>query len=172
MPIQEVASTLQAGDGTRDGCVAPTCGLEQLLERLVGQASESDESLPAAEEGPQAPGKREDRVAVRDKFQDLLRDELAKGRLPLGVARGAEAALLAREGEQVLVAAPRASDPRKAMGQNPAAAETLHRAGDDSSERAIPRRVAVVVQVEEGVRVARDQLPERRGLGVAGAIGR
>jgi hypothetical protein len=172
MPIQEVASTLQAGDGTRDGCVAPTCGLEQLLERLVGQASESGESLPAAEEGPQAPGKREDHVAMGDGVQDLLRDELAEGRLPLRMARGAQTALLAREGEQVLVPALGASNTSEAMGQNPTALETLQGAGDDRPERAKSGRVAVVVQVEEGVRVARDQLPERRGLGFAGAIRR
>ena len=65
-----------------------------------------------------------------------------------------------------------ASDPGEAMGQKPAALETLQGAGDDSPERAIPGRVAVVIQVEEGLGVVRDQLPERRGLGLAGTIGR
>jgi hypothetical protein len=58
-------------------------------------------------------------VAVGDEFQDLLGDELAEGSLPLRVAGGAEAALLAREREQILVAAIGASDTREAMGQNP-----------------------------------------------------
>jgi len=99
MPIQEIAGALQAHDGTRDRPARSRRSLEQLLERLVGQASEFGQSLPASEERPQAPREREDRVAVRDKFQDLFRDELAEGRLPLRVARGAEAALLTREGE-------------------------------------------------------------------------
>jgi hypothetical protein len=88
------------------------------------------------------------------------------------MARGAETALLAREGEQVLVPALGASDTGEAMGQNPAALEALQGAGDDTPERAIPGRVAVVIQVEEGLGVVRDQLPERRGLGFTGAIGR
>ena len=65
MPIQEIANALQARDGARDRRVRPRCGLEQLPEHLVGQASESGQSLPVAEEGPQAPREREDHVAVR-----------------------------------------------------------------------------------------------------------
>ena len=95
MPIQEIAGALEARDSARNGCLGPRCGLEQLLERFVGQAGESGQSLPAAEEGPQAPREREDHVAVGNGFQDLFGDELAKGRLPLRMARGAETALLA-----------------------------------------------------------------------------
>jgi hypothetical protein len=84
-------------------------------------------------------------VAVRDGFQDLLGDELAKCYLPLRVTGGTKAALLAREREQVLVPTVGASDTGEAMGQNPAALEALQGAGDDSPERAIPGRVAVVV---------------------------
>ena len=88
------------------------------------------------------------------------------------MARGAETALLAREGEQVLVPTLGASDTGEAMGQNSAAVEALQGAGDDRPERAIPGRVALVVQVEEGLGVVRDQWPERRGFGFAGAIER
>ena len=86
MPIQEIASALQARDGAWDRRVRPRCGLEQLLERFVGQAGESGQPLPAAEEGLQTPREREDHVAVGNGFQDLVRDELAKGRLPLRMA--------------------------------------------------------------------------------------
>lgn len=65
-----------------------------------------------------------------------------------------------------------ASDAGEAMGQNPAALETLQGAGDDSPEGTVSRGVAIVVRLEEGLRVVRNQLPERRGFGFAGAIGR
>jgi hypothetical protein len=65
-----------------------------------------------------------------------------------------------------------ASDTGEAMGQNPAALEALQGAGNDSPEGTVPWGIAVVVQVEEGVRVVCNQLPERRGLGFAGTINR
>ena len=65
-----------------------------------------------------------------------------------------------------------ASDAAEAMGQKPAALEALQGAGDDSPERAVSWGVAVVVHVEEGLSVARNKLPERRGLGFAGTIDR
>ena len=64
------------------------------------------------------------------------------------------------------------ADAGEAMGQKPAALEALQGAGNDSPEGTVPWGIAVVVQVEEGVRVVCNQLPERRGLGFAGAIGR
>ncbi len=94
---------------------------------------------------PQAPRNREDDLAVRDRLEDLGRRELSDERgsaksvsvrtatrsepcgqlaerdLPLLVARGAEAATLAREGEQELVPAVPAADPREAVIENAAA---------------------------------------------------
>jgi len=49
-------------------------------------------------------------VPMGDRCQDPLGDELAEGRLALGVTGRAEAALLAREGEQVLMAAGRTAN--------------------------------------------------------------
>ena len=60
-------------------------------------------------------------MAVGDGFQDLLGDEIAKGRLALRVAGGTKTALLARERKQVLVAAIGAADAGEAMSQNPTA---------------------------------------------------
>jgi hypothetical protein len=75
MPIQEIAGALEARNGARNARVASRCGLEQLLERLVGETGESGQSLPAAEEGPQAAREREDHVTMGDGFQDLPRDD-------------------------------------------------------------------------------------------------
>jgi hypothetical protein len=58
-------------------------------------------------------------MAVRCGFENLLRDKLAEGRLALGVARGAEAALLARKGKEVLVAAVGTANVGKAPGRMP-----------------------------------------------------
>jgi hypothetical protein len=70
---------------------------------------------------------------MRDGFKNLFGDEFAEGGLALGVTRGTEAALLAREREQVLVAAVGAPDAGKAIRQNPASVEALQGAGDDST---------------------------------------
>jgi hypothetical protein len=97
MPIEEAPRALDARHGTGDSRPCARSGLQQLLERLVGQAGEPGEPLAAPEERPQPPRERDDNVAVGDGFQDLLGDEIAKGRLALRVAGGVQAALLARE---------------------------------------------------------------------------
>jgi hypothetical protein len=95
MPIQEIPGTLQARHGAGNGG-AGSCGdLEEIPDRLIGQARQAGEPLPPPEERPEAPRQRDDDVAVGQRFQDLLGDELAEGRLALGVTGGAEAALLA-----------------------------------------------------------------------------
>ncbi len=170
MPIEEAPRALHAGHSSGDRRPCARSGLQQLLERFVGQAGQPGEPFPAAKERPQPPRERDDHVAVGHRFQDLLRDELAKGRLPLRVAGGAETALLAREREQILVPAIGASDAGEAMGQNPAALEALQGAGNDSPEGTVPWGIAVVVQVEEGVRVVCNQLPERRMLACLAVI--
>jgi hypothetical protein len=95
MPVQEIPRTLETGDRTRDGRAAPRSGLEEVLDCLEGQASQAGEPLPPTEERSKAPRQREDDVAVRHRFEDLVGDEPAEGRLALGVTGGAEAALLA-----------------------------------------------------------------------------
>jgi len=170
MPIEEAPRALDARHGTGDSRPCARSGLQQLLERLVGQAGEPGEPLAAPEERPQPPGKGDDHVAVGHRFKDLLRDEPAEGRLALRVTGGAEAALLTRERKQVLVPAMGAADAGEAMSQNPTALKALQGAGNHSPEGTEPRGVAVVVHAEEGVRMLGDQLPERRGLGFTGAI--
>ena len=65
-------------------------------------------------------------MAVGHRFKDLLRDELAKGRLPLGVTGGTKAALLTRDRKQVLVAAIGAADAGEAMSQHPKIGGGVH----------------------------------------------
>lgn len=106
---------------------------------------------------------------MRNRFEDLLGAELPEGRLALGVAGGTEAALLARAGEQGTRGGRRDSERGRSHGLEP------HSAQSSPGREGRPPgagRIAVVVQVEEGVRVVRDQLPEWRGVGFAGAIGR
>jgi hypothetical protein len=172
MLVEETPSTLHAGYSAGDRRARPGCGLVEVPDRLVGQAGQPGQPFPAAKERPQPPRERDDYVAVGDRFKDLLGDELAERRLPLRVTGGTETALLTREREQVLVPAIGASDTGEAMGQNPAALEALRGAGDDSPERAVSWGVAVVVDLEEGLSVARNKLPERRGPGFAGTIDR
>jgi hypothetical protein len=98
MPVEQVPSTLKAGHRTRDGRPAADGGLQQLLDRLIGDAGEPAEPFPPpAKEGAQASRERQDDVPVWHRFQDLLGHELAEGHLALRVAGGVQAALLARE---------------------------------------------------------------------------
>ncbi len=50
MPIEEAPSTLQARHGSGDRRARPRCGLEEVLDRLVGQAGEPGQPFPAAVE--------------------------------------------------------------------------------------------------------------------------
>lgn len=52
MPVQEIPGALQARHGVGDGCAASRGSLEEILDRLVGQAGEPGEALPPTEEGP------------------------------------------------------------------------------------------------------------------------
>lgn len=62
--------------------------------------------------------------------------------------------------------------PGEAPSERATPVEALQGAGNDGPEGAVSRGVAVVAHLEEGVRVVRDQLPERRRLGFASTIGR
>ena len=59
-------------------------------------------------------------MAVRDRFEDLLADEFAKGGLVPGVTGGTEAALLAQKCQEILVAAVRTENAGKAPGEHAA----------------------------------------------------
>jgi hypothetical protein len=58
MPIEEAPRALDARHGTGDSRPCARSGLQQLLERLVGQAGEPGEPLAAPEERPQPPRER------------------------------------------------------------------------------------------------------------------
>jgi len=74
MPIEEAPSALHAGDSSGDRRARPGWGLEEVPDRLVGQAGQPGQPFPAAKERPQPPRERDDHVAVGDRFKDLLGD--------------------------------------------------------------------------------------------------
>ena len=81
-------------DGT-DRRIGPGYTCERLR---VGCPRDRDEGAVPSEQTPSDQRwKGNNHVAVGDGFQDLLGDEIAKGRLALRVAGGTETALLARE---------------------------------------------------------------------------
>jgi len=61
MPVQEIPGTLQARHGAGNGGAGSRGGLEEIRDRLIGQAGEV---LPPAEEWPEAPRQRDDDVAM------------------------------------------------------------------------------------------------------------
>jgi hypothetical protein len=172
VPAQEIPRALETGHGPRDGGAGSRGGLEEILDRLVGQAGQAGEALPPTEVRSETPRQRGDDVAVRHRFEDLVADELAEGRLALGVTGGAETALFTREREQVLMAAVRAAHAGKPPGEDSTPLEALQGAGDNGPEGTASRGITVVVHIKEGVRVVCNKLPEWRGFGPARAINR
>ncbi len=72
MPVQETPSTLHAGYSSGDRRARPCSGLEEVLDRLVGQAGEPGEARPPTEEWSETPREREDHLMMRDGFKNLL----------------------------------------------------------------------------------------------------
>jgi hypothetical protein len=125
MPVQEIPGTLHGDYSSGDRGAPPDCGLEEVLDRLVCQADQPGEACPPTEEMSETLRERDDHVTMRDGFKNLLGDEFVKGDLALSVTGGAEAAFLARGGEQILVAAVRAADAGKAPGEYPTPVEAV-----------------------------------------------
>lgn len=95
------------------------------------------------------------------RLENLFCDELAEFNLALLVAGRAEAAALAREGQQVLVSALRAADAREVPVQDAALLEGLERMPNAVPQGPIGGREAFVIDLEELLEVPLDDLPER-----------
>ena len=112
-----------------------------------------------SEHRPQQPREREHVLAVRNGFEDLLLDPLAVEQYPLLVAARAEVALLAGPGEQPVVPAGVAVDPRESV--MPVAAL------EKSLERARLHRAAQPSRLPQLRPVALGALPQRARARVA-----
>ena len=101
-------------------------------------------------------------MAVRHRRHHPLQDKLGGGLHVLLVAGGAEPAALAGEGQQVLMLAMVAADPREATLQVAAVQELVDYLGDDGAQEAVAGLVLLRIDVLELVVMAVGALPERR----------
>ena len=109
-------------------------------------------------------------MAVGDVVADGCGDPCAGLADAALVAGGAEVAALAGEGEEAFVAAIRAVEAEETGGKIAAAEEIAHGGEDIGTERPHGGTVAFFVANKEGVPGGSDDLPERRGTGVAGFV--
>ena len=162
MPVQEVPVTLDAGHRPRHGSPGVGCDLKEVLERFIRGAGELGQSPASPEVGPEPPGEGEDHMPMGHRLEDLPGDELAELDLALLVAGRTEAPPLAGEGQQILVATLRATDPSEAPVQDTALPEGLNGMLNACAQGPVGRGEAVVIHPEEFFEVLLNDLPERR----------
>ena len=109
-------------------------------------------------------------MAVGHGSEDASDEEGGGGLDVLLVARGAEPATLAREGQEVFVAAMVTADSDEAAIEVAAVQEFVDDLGHDGADGAEAGLVVVRVVGNEGGEVAVDALPEGRLARVAGAV--
>jgi hypothetical protein len=96
VPVQERTEGLDAGDGTGLPVTMRGGFLERLAQGEVTGAGQSRQAFPAnREEVAKALGEGEDDLAVRNRSDDLLGNELGEEELTLLSARWADAPGLA-----------------------------------------------------------------------------
>jgi hypothetical protein len=87
------------------------------------------------------------------------------------VAGRAEPAALAGERQDIFVFTVIAANPGKPLLQVAAIKELLHHFRDDGAEVAVPGLVALLIDLDKGIKVPGQALPQWRGFGLAGTIG-
>jgi len=109
-------------------------------------------------------------VAVGDGLDDLLEKPLAEFDHTLLVAGWAEVPALAREGQEVLVAAGIASDPGEAVLEDSAVEKPVNDASYIRAEKSVLAGKAFIVDLFQGLEVVFHALIEGSGLRFPGAV--
>ena len=166
-----VAEGVDGGDGAEFAVGELQSDAEGVAEGFGGGMEEVGEELAAfAEDATEDLGDGEDKLAVGNFVADGGGDPIAGRADAALVARGAEVAALAGEGEEAFVTAVGALEPGKAGGEVAAAEEGFDGGGGDRVERAEILAVPFFVVGEEFFPAVVDELPEWRGAGAAGLV--
>jgi hypothetical protein len=162
MPLDEIAGGGDRDDDAGAGVVAEAPA-DELGHGLGGGAAEFGEQLPPpAQERTQQSGDGQDDVAVGDRGEHLLAQPLGPDELALLLARGAEGAAAAGEGDEHAAAALGAPQPGEAVLEQPAAEELPQHPLHDRPQRAVPAGEAGRPDSQQLLQVPLDQLEERR----------
>jgi hypothetical protein len=123
--------------------------LKVLFEALPGAAAQRAKELPVIEKGPAKYFRdTEDPVTVGDGFDDLFEEPLAELDHALLVAGGAEVPALAREGQEIFMAASIATDPGEAVLEDAAVEEPVDDVSDIGAEKSVLAGKAFIHEIE------------------------
>ena len=171
VPGDFLSESVDGGDGTEFPVGQLESDAEGVAEGFGGGMEEVGEELAAfAEDATEDLGDGEDKLAVGNFVADGGGDPIAGRADAALVARGAEVAALAGEGEESFVAAVRALESGEAGGEVATAEEGFDGGGGDRVERAEILAVPFFVVGEEFFPAVVDELPEWRGAGAAGLV--
>ena len=171
VPGDFLSEGVDGGDGAEFAVGELQSDAEGVAEGFGGGMEEVGEELAAfAEDAAEVLGDGEDELAVGHFVADGSGDPVAGRADAALVARGAEVADLAGEGEEAFVTAVGALEPGEAGGEIAAAEEGFDGGGGDRVERAEILAVPFFVVGEEFFPAVVDELPEWRGAGAAGLV--
>ena len=171
VPGDFLSEGVDGGDGAEFAVGELESDAEGVAEGFGGGVEEVGEELAAfAEDATEDLGDGEDKLAVGNFVADGGGDPIAGRADAALVARGAEVAALAGEGEESFVAAVRALESGEAGGEVAAAEEGFDGCGSGGVERAEILAVFGFVIGDEFVPAVVDELPEWRGAGAAGLV--
>lgn len=166
-----VAEGVDGGDGSEFALGEVEADAEVIAEAFGGGAEQDGEVRAAfAEDVAEDLGDGEDELTVGDIVADGAGDPIAGASDAALMARGAEVAGLAGEGEKTLVAAVGALKSGEAGGEIAAAEEGLDGGDGLRAQRTEGLAVAGFVLGEKVVPAVMDELPEGRGTGTAGLV--
>jgi len=146
--------------------------LKVLLEGLGGAPAEIAKELSVIEKRPaEYLGDAEDPVAVWYGFNDLLEKPLPEFDHTLLVAGGTEMPTLAREGQEVLVAAGITADPGESVVEDAAVEKPRDDVSYIRAEESVLAGKAFIVDLFQGLEVVSHALIKGSGLRFPGAVG-
>lgn len=171
MEVQVVAEGLNRGDGGESAFGKLEPRPHPVLEAVDGRAEEMIEELASFAEDP-AEGFRhgEDELAVRHLEAEDAGDPVAGGADFALMATRAVVPRLAGEGEEALVAAVGALEPRESGGEVAAAMELAHDIDRVVAQWAVNGAVALFVAGDKIGPTVVDDLPEGRSAGATRSV--
>lgn len=172
--VERAAEALREGDGCELGVPR---GSRALPSELGADRAQEDpehgarELVVMVQIRPQALGKREHPLAERKVWEHVIGQVGRHFRHTACVARGTRASALAREGENPLLAAVAAANPREAVRRNPAA-QVGAEVPFDPRGHCLGKRILLLGPSEKGLQVVLHHRVQRRSGGTARAVKR
>jgi len=171
MKVEVLSKRVNGHDDTGHAVRLVQGDAHDIADAFVGDAAEVFEQIAVvAEIRSQHLGDGQGDVAVGNRKQDCLGEQRPEKLDLLLVARRAEPATLAGEGEQVVFLAVIAADAGEAALQIAAVHELVHHFGDNGAQVAVAGLIAFLIDRLKGVEMPGEALPEWRCPWLSGTI--